>query len=180
MLPSSNLQCLVACCFKHRPGDSLCQRKCRGLSRRDRKRIRLSPMPSYFRKSQTIFPISRPSLVMCDGHNAHCRRFIPINDRKRESVQNEAACSVLITGPALRPLGQIFKCVVNLGKESDTRLIISLPIPSLGCLHFLPCLWMETVRLTCWHLTAGPPSGGVLLRTESSELCLSRCPRYGV
>src|ERR1700720_2923672 len=104
---------------------------------------------------------------MCDGHNAHRGGFIPINDGKRESVQDESACSVMITGPALRPLGQIFKCIVNLGKESGTRLIVSFPVPSLGCLHFLPCLRMETVRLTCWHLTAGPPAGGVTLRTES-------------
>ena len=130
-------------------------------------------------RSQTVFPICGPAFVMCDGHNAHCGRFIPINDGKRESVQDEAACSVLIRRPALRPLGQIFERIVNLGKESGTRLIISLPVPSFGCLNLLPCLWMETVRLTWWHLTAGPPGGGVLLRMESSELCQSRCPRYG-
>src|ERR1700674_172829 len=116
---------------------------------------------------------------MCDGHNAHCGRFIPINDRKRESVQDESVRSVVIPRPALRPLDPIFKCIVNLGKESGARLLVSLPVPSLGCLHFLPSLWMETVRLICWHLTAGPPGGGVPLCTESSELCLSRCPRYG-
>ncbi len=131
------------------------------------------------RRSQTVFPISRPSFVMCDGHDAHCGRFIPINNGKRKSVQHESAGSVPIRRPALRPLSQIFKRIVNLGKEFDTRLNISLSVPSLCSLHLPPCLWMETVRLTCWHRTAGRPSGGALLRTESSELCRSRCPRYG-
>ncbi len=137
------------------------------------------PLRKKRRPLRAVFPISGSAFVMRDGHDAHCGRFIPVNDRERESVQDESACSVPIRRPALRPLGQIFEGIVNLGKESGTRLIISLPVPSLGLLHFLPCLWMETVGLTCWHLTAGPRGGGALLRTESSELCQSRCPRCG-
>ena len=66
---------------------------------------------------------------MRGGHNAHCDRFIPIDDGERESVQDESARSVLIGRPTSRPLGQDFRVQVNLGEESGTRLIISSSIP---------------------------------------------------
>jgi hypothetical protein len=80
------------------------------------------------RRLRAISPVSRPSFVMRDGHNAHCDRFIPIDDGERESVQDESAHSVLIGRPTSRPLGKIFECNVNLGEESGTGFIISSSI----------------------------------------------------
>lgn len=132
------------------------------------------------RRLGAVLPISGQAFVMRNGYDAYSRRFFPVNDGERESVQDEPACSVLIERPASRPSGQIFKRIINLGEKSGARFVISLPIPSFGCFQFLPCLWMEAERLTCWHRTAVPPGGGVLPRTESSRLCQIRCPRFGV
>src|SRR5713226_8745618 len=75
---------------------------------------------------------------ICDLDRVLCSRYTtsPV-----VSLRNDGGHSKTVDHNFSRRVSNRDKCILNLGKESGTRFIVSLPVPSLGCLHFLPCLW---------------------------------------
>src|SRR5208282_5228233 len=102
-------------------------------------------------------------LAVGDGYDTHYSRFVQIDDRKREAPQYEPPGSMHILGPALRPLGNRFKSVIDSGQEPDTRLGVALQVPIVRGFQFQPGFWIEAIQLISRHPPAGPPSGGVPL-----------------
>jgi hypothetical protein len=85
-----------------------------------------------------LLPVSGLSLVMGHGYDAQYVGIIQINDGKRKAVENEASRSVQMLGPALRGLGNAFKCIRDSGDKSDTGVHTAPPVPVVPGLDFLP------------------------------------------
>ena len=81
-------------------------------------------------------PVSGLSLVMSHGYDAQYVGII--YDGKWKTVKNEGWRSVQVLGPALRGLGNAFKCIRDSGDQSDTGVQTALPVPVVPGLDFLP------------------------------------------
>ena len=84
---------------------------------------------------------------MGNGHDAHCVRFIEVNDGEGETVKYEPPRSIQISRPALRRLGNAFKSIIDRHKEPDARFRTPLQVPIVGRFKFRPRLRIKPIDL---------------------------------
>jgi hypothetical protein len=118
-------------------------------------------------------------MAVGDRENLNCRFLLSIDDRVGKLLENESSRTVEVTGPRLRPAGDVFQRVVKGSGESYAGVGTLLAILVIGSLEFQPCLRVEVIWLSGRHRTAGLQVAAALPRGESSEPCPNQSLRCG-